>query len=180
MMSHRLRDGTRLIIRPVAPHDAAAFAANFTRYSETARANRFGAAKPRLSASELRYLTSVDHHDHEALLAIDPATADCIAVGRYVRYPDRPDAAELAIIVRDDWQRRGVALLLADLLAERARAEGIAIWHASALHANRPAIELAFRLGFVVTGNAGGWLELERPLATGERPAASGPRYAAA
>ena len=48
-----------------------------------------------------------------------------IAVGRFVRLHDDPEAAEVAIVVADDWQRRGVGSPLSELLAARARGRGI-------------------------------------------------------
>lgn len=180
MISHQLRDGTAVAVRPVQAHDAHLFAVNFARYSDEARASRFGMAKPRLSSAELRYLTAIDHVNHEALLAIDPATGDGIAVGRYVRLPDDPQSAELAIIVRDDWQRRGAGRLLGDLLEESARAAGIRRWTANALASNRPALELAFRLGFRIASRSGPWIELERSLAAASAADGRPAGYAAA
>jgi hypothetical protein len=74
----------------------------------TNRANRrFLAPHGRLTESELRYFTEVDHHDHEALVAIDPNTGHCTGVARYVRSTDDPAVAELAVAVVDGWQRQG-------------------------------------------------------------------------
>jgi GNAT superfamily N-acetyltransferase len=90
-----------------------------------ARRLRFLTAKPTLSESELRYLTEVDGHSHEALGAIDPSTGQGIAVGRFVRDERDASRAEVAITVADDWQRRGLGKLLLGRLADRAREEGV-------------------------------------------------------
>ncbi len=121
----RLRDGAEVVIGPLRADDAPLLADAFGRLSEESRRLRFLGPKPTLSASELRYLTEVDGHNHEALCAIDPATGRGIGVGRFVRDPQDPRRAEVAITVTDDWQHRGLGKLLLRRLADRARDEGV-------------------------------------------------------
>lgn len=120
-----LPDGTRLFIARLTPEDAPVLAAAFARLSSESRRLRFLTTKPTLSEAELRYLTTVDGHDHEALAAIEPRTGRGVAVARFVRDTSDDTRAEAAITVADDWQRRGVGKLLLERLADRARAEGI-------------------------------------------------------
>ena len=84
---------------------------------------RFLTPKSSFSRAELRYLTEVDGRDHVALVVESPAqpVRRLIAVGRFVRLADDPDAAEVAIVVADDWQQRRLGSTLAELLAARAR-----------------------------------------------------------
>jgi GNAT superfamily N-acetyltransferase len=133
----RLRDGAAVVISRITPEDAPMLADAFARLSEESRRLRFLGPKPTLSSSELRYLTEVDGHRHEALSAIDPATARGVAIGRWVRDPERPERAEVAITVADDWQRRGLGRLLLERLAERARDEGVESFTALVSHDNR-------------------------------------------
>jgi GNAT superfamily N-acetyltransferase len=100
-----------------------------------------------LTDDVVTYLTEVDHHDHEALAAIDAETGEGVGVARFVRSADRPDTAEAAVAVIDDWQGRGVGTALLDLLAERARAEGIVRFTALLLAENREMLELLEALG---------------------------------
>ena len=86
---------------------------------------------PELSEAMVRYLTDVDHHDHEAVVALDAATDEGVGVARYVRDPERPTRAEAAVTVTDDWQGRGLGTLLLELLAVRAREEGVNELHRS-------------------------------------------------
>jgi hypothetical protein len=60
-----------VLIRPVQPADAALLADGFTRLSARSRWMRFLTAKRELSLAELRYLTQIDHHNHEAIGAVD-------------------------------------------------------------------------------------------------------------
>src|SRR5215831_12766875 len=120
-----LRDGSKVLIRQVQPADAPLLADGFARLSPQSRRMRFLARKDQLSAAELRYLTDIDHHDHEALGALDQAGGHGVGVARYVRDADDPHAAEIAVTIVDDWQGRGLGTELLARLSDRARQEGI-------------------------------------------------------
>ncbi len=49
----------------------------------------------------------MDHHDHEALVAVMPGSGQLVGVARFIRNPREPDQAEVAITVIDSWQGRG-------------------------------------------------------------------------
>ena len=70
-----LRDGSRVLIRPVQPADKALFAESWEHFGEESRYRRFLGAKGDLTARELAYFTEVDHVDHEAIGARDAARA---------------------------------------------------------------------------------------------------------
>jgi RimJ/RimL family protein N-acetyltransferase len=120
-----LRDGSAVLIRQVRSTDAALLADGFGRLSAASRRMRFLGVKKELSAAELRYLTDVDHHDHEALGALDRADGQGVGIARYVRDADDPQAAEIAVTIVDDWQGRGLGTELLTALSDRARQEGI-------------------------------------------------------
>jgi RimJ/RimL family protein N-acetyltransferase len=138
-----------LLIRPIEPEDKGALADGFQKLSDRSRYRRFLSPHPRLSDEELRYFTEIDHHDHEALIAVDPATGDGIGVARYVRSTEDPTAAELAVTVVDNWQGRGVGGRLATALADRARDEGIHRFTALMLAENDRMLNLLRDLGHV-------------------------------
>ena len=143
----RLPDGAELLIGRITPDDAPVLAEGFARLSTESRRLRFLTAKPALSPAELRYLTEVDGHDHEALGAVDPVTRRGVAVARFVRDDRDPTRAEAAIAVADDWQRRGVGKVLLERLADRARAEGITRFTALVSGDNRGMQALVKHLG---------------------------------
>jgi GNAT superfamily N-acetyltransferase len=138
--SVRLHDGSLVQVRPVRADDKAALAAGFERLSPESRYRRFFSPLKRLNESDLRYLTEVDHRDHEALVATSPE-GEPVGVARYVR-GERPDEAEVAVTIVDDWQGRGAATALLERLVERARANGIERFLAVVLEENSDAVEL--------------------------------------
>ncbi len=139
--------GTELEIRPIEPGDKAALAAAVDQSSDEAVYRRFLNPHKRLTAAELRYLTEVDHRDHEALLAIDPGSSKSVGIARYVRDHERRDSAEIAVAVLEPWQGRGVGKALLHRLADRARDEGIIQFTALMLSDNRPMRRLLADLG---------------------------------
>jgi RimJ/RimL family protein N-acetyltransferase len=155
----------RIDIRPIRPEDREALAEGLRSMSPESRYRRFFSPIAHLSESQLTYLTEVDHHDHEALVAFEPGTDRGIGVARYIRSETEPDLAEFAVAVADDWHRRGVGTALLHRLTERAREEGIRRFSGSILEENRPMLELAGELGDVqVRGRAAGAVEIEVEL----------------
>jgi RimJ/RimL family protein N-acetyltransferase len=120
-----LRDGSAVLIRQVRSTDAPLLADGFGRLSPASRQMRFLGVKKELSAAELRYFTDVDHHDHEALGALDRAGGHGVGIARYIRDAGDPQAAEIAVTIVDDWQGRGLGTELLAELSDRARQEGI-------------------------------------------------------
>jgi RimJ/RimL family protein N-acetyltransferase len=120
-----LRDGSTVLIRRVQSADVPLLADGFARLSARSRQLRFPGPKQELSPAELRYFTDVDHHDHEALGALDHADGRGVGIARYVRDAGDPQAAEIAVTIIDDWQSRGLGTELVAQLSDRARAAGI-------------------------------------------------------
>jgi hypothetical protein len=108
-----LRDGST--VRPV---DAQLLADGFTRLSARSRRLRFLTPKQALSPAELRYSTDVDHHDYEALGALDHPGGRGVGIARYIRDADDPQAAEIAVTIIDDWQGRGLGTELVAQLCQ--------------------------------------------------------------
>ena len=150
-----------MLVRPIGPDDKGRLLDAFERSSPESRYRRFFSPIPRLSAAQLSYLTEIDHHGHEALQAVDPQTEQGLGVARFVRSPDDPTVAEVAVAVVDEWQGRGLASALLHDLAARAREEGIARFSASVLAGNDPIMKLFRKFGDVhVTSRDQGVVEL--------------------
>lgn len=165
---YRLRDGSEVRIRPIRPDDRERMQAAFRRLSRESRYQRFLVSTTQLTDEMLDYLTEVDHHDHEALVALDAATGEGVGVARYVRLEPGGDAAEAAITVIDDWQGRGLGTLLLELLARRAMREGITRFRGTLLARNTEIIDVLERLAPVrVIDRELGTVEIEVSLPSG-------------
>jgi RimJ/RimL family protein N-acetyltransferase len=173
-----LRDGSKVVIRQVQPADAPLLADGFARLSPQSRRMRFLARKDQLSAAELRYLTDVDHHDHEALGALDQADGRGVGVARYVRDAQDRHAAEIAVTIVDDWQGRGLGTELLTRLSERARAEGICRFTALVAEDNMAMAGLLRNMSASLAGRSPGTVEYEitlTPLGKSTTTPAAGP-----
>jgi len=144
---YRLADGTQVLLRPIRADDKAILRAAFEHLSPETQRLRFLGPKPRLTSSELRYLTEIDGADHVAVLAVLAHRPRIIAgVGRYVRSTEDPSAAEVAVVIGDPWQHQGLGRHMGLVLADIARANGIRRFTATMLSDNIPAHRLFARI----------------------------------
>ena len=169
-----LRDGSAVLIRPVRPVDAPLLADGFARLSARSRQLRFLTPKKELSPAELRDFTDLDHHDHEALGALNHADGRGVGIARYVRDADDPQAAEIAVTVIDDWQGRGLGTELVAQLSERARSEGIRRFTALVAADNPAMAGLLRNVRAELVGREPGALQYEITLGPAEEHSPAG------
>ena len=156
------------MVRPIRDTDALLLAEGFARLSDQSRRMRFLGKKEELSEGELRYYTDVDHHDHEALVALDPADGRGVGVARYVRDGDDPRAAEIALTVADEWQGLGLGAELLGRLSYRARQEGVCRFTAVVASDNVPMGKLLRNVGAVQVRRGPGTVDYEIALMRAE------------
>jgi GNAT superfamily N-acetyltransferase len=159
-----LRDGSHVRVRPGHHSDRELLLRGFERLSAESRYRRFLVATPELSRPMVDFLTAVDHHDHEAIVALDES-GEGVGVARYVRHADRPEAAEAAVTVIDDWQGRGLGTLLLEVLSARAREEGVTTFTALMLGTNQEMMDLVTALVPVrIVDRESGTVEVDMPI----------------
>ena len=160
-----LSDGAEVLVRAVQPEDKPLFVAGWKHLSGESVRKRFLQTRSGLNVDELAFFTEIDHVDHEAIGALDPATGEGVAVARYVRERDRPHVAEAAVTVVDAWQHRGLGGKLLRRLCARATENRIRFFTASLLASNDAMLTLFDRLGEVtVTRRDGPTLEIDVEL----------------
>jgi RimJ/RimL family protein N-acetyltransferase len=166
-----LRDGTPVSVRPVVPTDKEKLEAAMGRLSPEARRQRFFSSKAHLGDSLLAHLTEIDYTAHFAwiALAVDQPGQPIVGVGRYVRVSWDDGLAEIALVVGERYQRRGLATILLELLAITARSHGIDRFQAFVLADNLAMRDLLVRQGAVFHLDEPGVVQtiIDVPPATG-------------
>jgi RimJ/RimL family protein N-acetyltransferase len=160
--SIELRDGSRVEVRPIQPGDKELLVGAFDRMSEDSRYRRFFQPVHELRPSVLEFLTEVDHHDHEALIALEDGQA--VGVARFVRSPEMPSRAEVAVSVVDDRHGNGLGTGLLELLADRAREENVTHFTALVQAENPGAVRILSALGDTQRHRFGDEVELDIEL----------------
>jgi acyl-CoA synthetase (NDP forming)/RimJ/RimL family protein N-acetyltransferase len=143
-----LSDGGTVHLRPIRPADADAIVALHSRFSDRTRYMRYFSSYPRIPPRDLKRFTEVNHRGREAMVAV--LGNDLIAVGRYEQL-DEPDTAEVAFVVEDAHQGRGIASVMLEHLAEAAREEGITKFVAEILPQNGAMVRVFSDAGYDVT-----------------------------
>ncbi|MDP9115807.1 MAG: GNAT family N-acetyltransferase, partial [Actinomycetota bacterium] len=138
-------DGGTVHLRPILPTDADALVAFHAGLSRRTRYLRFFSAYPRIPDRDLQRFTQVDHRNRVAFIA--ELGGAIIAVGRYEGSPDT-DEAEVAFVVADAHQGRGIGSVLLEHLAAAARESGIKRFHAVVLAENSPMIRVFQDAGY--------------------------------
>jgi GNAT superfamily N-acetyltransferase len=134
-----LRDGTRLVVRPIRAADADALVALHARLSADTIYLRYFGVRPHLSPAEVERFTRVDGRARFALVAM--RDTDLVAVARYEGRPG-DSSAELAVVVDDALQHRGVGRLMLERLADVAREAGLEALSADVLAGNAAMLSL--------------------------------------
>lgn len=148
----RLRNGTRIMQRPVLPQDAALLGELVTRLSAQTRRNRFHGPVKELSITCLDQMSCVDHARHVAFVMTTFAQGreQIIADARYV-VDDTGEGAEFAVLVDDSWQGFGLGQRAMDTLMQVATLAGLRWFHGEVLARNAPMLALMRRCNFCCT-----------------------------
>lgn len=159
-------DGGTVHLRPITPHDAAALEGLHARSSERTRYLRFFGPYPRVPERDLIRFTTVDYRDRVALVVV--LGHDIIAVGRYERI-EATDEAEVAFLVEDAHQSRGLGSVLLEHLAAAARERGLRRFSAEVLAENGQMVRVFQDAGYTATRSFDqGVVHLEFPIAPTE------------
>jgi acyl-CoA synthetase (NDP forming)/GNAT superfamily N-acetyltransferase len=160
-------DGGVVHVRPIRPEDAPGIVAFHGRLSDRTRYLRYFGPYPRIPEKDLIRFTRVDHTDRVALVA--ELGDELIGVGRYDRLGGRPDA-EVAFVVADAHQGRGIGSVLLEHLAAAARERGIQRFVAEVLAENSRMVRVFTDAGYTAQYRYdSGVVELTFPIAPTEQ-----------
>lgn len=122
-----LSTGEQVTIRPILPEDAQKLQASFRKLSPQTIFLRFLETFKELSDKQAYHFANLDYLTHMALVALinESGEEQLIGVARYAFIKDQPGYAESAIVVRDDFQSKGLGTILMERLARYAKNHGV-------------------------------------------------------
>jgi acetyl coenzyme A synthetase (ADP forming)-like protein len=148
-----LRDGDVVHMRPIRPDDVDLLRRFYGRVGPQSAYFRFFRVKRELSPEELIHFTNVDYDDRMALIAIHDG--EMVAVGRYDVFTEKTTeegkVAEVAFLVEDAFQGRGIGTQLLQQLTVYARSLGITKFEAFVLRDNRAMMRMFRDSGYTLT-----------------------------
>ncbi len=144
-----LKDGTTVKVRPIKPEDEPLMAEFFYSLSEETIRFRFMQQKKTITHEELVRYCQIDYDRELALVALikKDEKRKIIGVVRLIKYPDEENA-EMAIVVADAWQGRGLGWLLFNQMIYISKQLGLKRIWMSILQENTKMIRFAKRCGF--------------------------------
>ena len=163
-----LRDGHAAHLRPINVDDEELLVEFYEQVSAESKYMRFFAPMPKLSEKDVKRFTNVDHHDRVAFVLT--VGKKIIAVGRFDRIPGKDNSgeeAEVAFLVQDAHQGRGIAQLLLEHLAQAGRERGVLKFVAEVLPENQRMIAIFRDAGYHVAGGfEDGVMRFEFPISS--------------
>jgi acyl-CoA hydrolase/GNAT superfamily N-acetyltransferase len=143
-----LKDGREILLRPIKATDERLEQELLYSLSDQSIYLRFFSTMGAFPHERVQYYTTVDYNEHMAIVAILERNGEeqMIGVGRYVKEKDS-DMAELALLVRDDWQGKGIGALMHDYLEQIARSHKVGGFKGEVLEQNKRALHVFTRLG---------------------------------
>ncbi len=147
----RLPGGPEILLRPVRMADEEELQRLLYSLSDESLYHRFMTFHRTHPHAEMQQLVDLDYEQSMALVACDPDTGDLIGLSRYDVDP-ATRLAEIAFVVRDDWQGRGVGSALLRRMSEVARARALVGFTAEILSTNRPMLAVFYESGLKISG----------------------------
>jgi len=146
-----LRDGTEIFFRPVKPTDEPALAEMLYSLSEESVRKRYLTRTLAFDHRHIQQLANVDYKKDFALVGIVPSASgeEIVAIAQYFLDP-RTQAAEVAFIVQDEWQQKGMGTFMLDYLTQIARQRGVKRFCAKVLPDNKPMLAIFHNSGYKV------------------------------
>lgn len=161
-----LDDGLLVLVRPIRREDAPRLREGFRQLSQLARRRRFLDHVDDLSEEQLTAFTSTDNVNHVAwgALNLEKPQDPGIGIARYVRLEDDPKAADVAIVIADEYQGRGTGFVLQACLHLTAHRAGIRTFYYDVLSDNERIIRHLKLMGAEHAGRADNIDRLKMPV----------------
>jgi acyl-CoA hydrolase/RimJ/RimL family protein N-acetyltransferase len=146
-----LRDGTEIFFRPVKPTDEAALSEMLYSLSDESVRKRYMAHTVAFPHKQVQQLTNIDYLQNLAIVGTVPGVSgeQIVAIAQYFLDP-KTQAAEVAFIVQDEWQQKGMGTFLLDYITKTAKKRGVKRFYAKVLPSNKPMLSIFYNSGYKV------------------------------
>ena len=146
-----LRDGSQILFRPVKPTDEPKLADMLYSLSADSVQKRFFSSTMAFPHRNVQQLTNIDYEQDLAIVCTvpGPAEEELIAIAQYFLDP-KTQSAEVAFIVQDDWQQKGMGTLLMQYLTDIARKRGVKTFNAKVIAQNKAMMAVFHNCGLAV------------------------------
>ena len=147
-----LKDGTQIFFRPVKPTDEPAMSEMLYSLSRESVRTRYFTYTMTFPHRAVQQLTNIDYRNDLAIVGCVPSPSgqEIVAVAQYYLDP-QTGSAEIAFLVQDEWQKRGMGTFLLEYLAQTARQRGVKRFYAKVLPTNRPMLNIFHNSGYNVS-----------------------------
>ena len=146
-----LRDGTEIFFRPVKPTDEPALAEMLYSLSQESIKTRYMTHTITFPHKEVQQLTNIDYQQNLAIVGVVPGVSEeaIVATAQYFLDP-KTQAAEVAFIVQDEWQQKGMGTFLLDYITQIAKQRNVKSFYAKVMPHNKPMLAIFHNSGYKV------------------------------
>jgi len=146
-----LKDGTEIFFRPIKPTDEPLLSEMLYSLSEKSVQTRYMTRTVSFPHSDIQRLTNIDYKNDLAIVGCVPGVSgeEIVAIAQYFLDP-KTQAAEVAFVVQDEWQQKGMGTFLLDYLTQIAKLHGVRRFYATVLPNNKPMLTIFHNSGYKV------------------------------
>jgi len=146
-----LRDGTEIFFRPIKPNDEPALSEMLYSLSEKSVKTRYMTGTVAFPHRQIQLFTNIDYKKDFAIVGVVPSASgeEIVAIAQYFLDP-QTHSAEVAFIVQDEWQQKGMGTFLLDYITQIARQRGVKRFYAKVLPNNKAMLAIFHNSGYKV------------------------------
>jgi acyl-CoA hydrolase len=146
-----LRDGTEIFFRPIKPTDDPALSEMMYSLSEESVRTRYMTHTMAFPHREIQRVTNIDYRQDVAIVGVVPGVSgeEIVAIVQYFLDP-KTQSAEVAFVVQDEWQRKGMGTFLLDYITQIAKQRGVKKFWAKVLPNNEPMLTIFHNSGYKI------------------------------
>ena len=146
-----LRDGTEIFFRPIKPTDEPALSEMMYSLSERSVRTRYMTHTMAFPHKDIQRVTNIDYRQDIAIVGVVPRVSgeEIVAIAQYYLDP-KTQSAEVAFLVQDEWQRKGMGTFLLDYVTQIAKQRGVKKFWAKVLPSNEPMLTIFHNSGYKI------------------------------